>query len=299
MTTPCPTDRPFLKWLGGKSRVKELVVASFPKTVKRFHDVFLGGGAVLIHWLHLLADGAVRVEGVVRACDLNPALIGVFRNLRDHPHELLDACDALHSRYRNAASIGEKKTVYADVRDHYNSVEDRTTVDSSAHFVFLNKAGFRGMYRENKRGQFNVPFGNYARITLLEREHALRLSELFQPVVFECESFEQSLRHVAEGDAVYLDPPYVPIRNSSFTSYNANGFSEREHQTLFDTVDALRDIGAHIVLSNAATPHVFERFIANRYYVRRIESPRSIHVTNPQSTATEVLVASARPLRCA
>lgn len=292
MTTASSTNRPFLKWLGGKSRVKELVASSFPDSFDGFHDVFLGGGAVLIHMLHLATEGTIRAPQRVRACDLNTALVGAFRNVRDHPHELLAACEELQSRYNDAP---EQRDMYMVARETYNSMEDRTSVDASAHFVFLNKTGFRGMYRENKGGNFNVPFGNYRRVTLLDRTHVLRLAELFRPVVFDCKSYDDSLHAVQSNDAVYLDPPYVPIKNGSFTNYHANGFSKHDHDTLFDLVDALRDRGAHVVLSNAATPEVFERFIANRYYVRRIESSRTIHATNPRSTATEVLVASLRP----
>lgn len=292
MTIASPTNRPFLKWLGGKSRVKDLVASSFPDSFDGFHDAFLGGGAVLIHMLHLAAEGTIRAPQRVRACDLNTALVAAFRNVRDHPHELLTACEELQSRYNDAP---EQRDMYMGARETYNSMEDRTSVDASAHFVFLNKTGFRGMYRENKGGNFNVPFGNYRRVTLLDRTHVLRLAELFRPVVFDCESYSDSLHAVRPNDAVYLDPPYVPIKNGSFTNYHANGFSEHDHNALFDLVDTLRDRGAHVVLSNAATPEVFERFIANRYYVRRIESSRTIHATNPRSTATEVLVASLRP----
>ena len=299
-----PIGKPFLKWVGGKTQILDEVLARFPRTMRDYHEPFVGGGSVL---LALLSSRTTSVSGTVYASDLNAALIGLYKNVQGRVEELIGEVRRLvaemppvaavvvdEAANRSPASLEEARTspesYYYWSRARFNAIADRTGVEASALFLLLNKTCFRGVYREGPRG-FNVPYGHYKNPGIVDEDNLRVVSALLQGVVFTCGSFSDTLTRVQEGDFVYLDPPYAPLDAASFVSYTADGFDLETHRALFRISEGLRQKRASWLMSNADVDLVKEAFPAAAGYETAIVScRRAIHSKTPDARANEVLI---------
>ena len=176
-------------------------------------------------------------------------------------------------------------------RKQYNALEDKSSVDASALFLFLNKTCFRGLYRESKGTGFNVSFGNYKKPTIVDEDNLLNVSILIQDVKFMCESFQTALNSATPGDFLYLDPPYVEVQGGkSFVNYNADGFNKATHDTLFDKCRGLAERNVKMLLSNSDVKTVKEAFPLPSYHTKVVTCTRQINPKNPGAKAQEVLI---------
>lgn len=266
--------KPLLKWVGGKTQLLDEVLALLPQTIQDYYEPFVGGGSVL---LAVLASG--RVTGTVYASDINPRLINLYRCLQSSPNRVATCLRVIADGYRVAVS---HEAFYYGMRRYFNALPD-TGVQTAAVFLFLNKTGFRGVYREGPNG-FNVPFGHYGAVELPTDDAIHAMSRALAPVVFSCESFETVLPKPRSGDFVYVDPPYVPETATSFVGYVAGGFPH--HHALFDGLKALP---CGFLMSNSAAPSVLEAF-PEPYRTKRVPARRAIHSKDPSSTTYEVLI---------
>jgi DNA adenine methylase len=286
--------KPFLKWVGGKTQLLAEIQPRIPNTIATYHEPFLGGGSVL---LAVLADRAAgrRTIDSVKASDINPALILLYQTLQTNVDGLIDELQALVDAFvaRKGTDVNRKpsslddatspESYYYWVRAQYNKGAE--PVKASAMFLFLNKTCFRGVYREGPNG-FNVPFGHYKNPGILDAAHLRDVSALLAGVEFTCQSFSESLRTVAPGDFVYLDPPYVPLNATSFVGYTADGFSLKNHEALFAECKAL---ASDFLLSNADVALVTAAF-PEPFVTHRISCRRAIHSKTPNARANEVLI---------
>lgn len=263
--------KPLLKWVGGKTQILPQVLAEFPRSMNSYHEPFLGGGSVLLGVL----SSDIDIQGIIHASDVNPHLINVYTAIRDTPDELI-AC--LHKLETTA----EPEAYYYEVRNRFNTNEPKHGPQHAALFIYLNKMGFRGVYREGPNG-FNVPYGHYKSPFRTPADEILAISPLLQKVQFHCQSFEASLGAVTRGDFVYLDPPYAPQTATSFVGYVAGGFNK--HAELFE---AIKLLPCGFVMSNADMPLVRDSFAG--YTIKSITCRRAIHSRDPASTAQEVLI---------
>jgi DNA adenine methylase len=274
----------------------------FPDEMQNYHEPFLGGGSVL---LGLLTSGKT-VNGTVFASDANPTLDGMYRNIQTYPNAVITALRALASDYETAAAAGGAMTrdattrsealkhpesYYYWIRRSFNQMTpgQRLTPTGSAMFIFLNKTCFRGLYREGPNG-FNVPFGNYKKPAIVDEANIAAVSAAIQGVIFSCQDYSVSLAVVTNpSDFVYLDPPYVPEKASSFTSYIANcGFAHmEEHGALFEQVAGLP---CPFLLSNSDTALVKAAFPTPMYKTVRVMARRAIHSKEPDAVTGELLV---------
>lgn len=299
-------EKPFLKWVGGKTQIIDTVIGLFPKVMTNYHEPFLGGGSVLLALLSSVKAGTIKVNGQVYASDLNSNLIRLYKNVQSKVETLIGAVKQLTDEFNavNGSTVNRKPANYAEaqtsqesyyfwIRGRFNALskEERGSVLGSAMFLFMNKTCFRGLYREGPNG-FNVPFGNYKNPTIVDRDHILAVSELIKDVVFVEQGFAESLGKVSSGDFVYLDPPYAPIDTGSFVSYTADGFGLESHKALFKLIDGLREKNASMVLSNANVPMVIEAFPTSKYTVKVISCRRAINSLEPGSKTEEVLVSN-------
>lgn len=286
--------KPFIKWVGGKTQIIEDVLGSFPTKMKNYHEVFVGGGSVL---LAVLSRGLTT--GKVCAYDLNGSLIALYKNIQTCPEVVHRHLSRLFSEYegcegsdvnRKPKTITEamqsKENYYYWTRQEFNS-KRKETPERSAMFIFLNKLCFRGVYREGPNG-FNVPYGHYkttpAMITLDELQ---RVGELIKDVHFKQCDFREAFKNIHEGDFVYLDPPYAPETKTSFVGYTKDGFGMNDHKDLFELT---KKSGADFVMSNAKVDLVTDTF--SDYNIKELQAKRAIHSKKPNSMTTEVLVAS-------
>lgn len=284
-------NKPFLKWLGGKSEICEQIADHFPKDFSSFHDVFLGSGSVLIHVLHLLKETAIRCDGPICAYDTNKALIATFKNVQASCDDLIIKCNELQETYNNSSNQSD---LYYTLRTQYNAIVDKNMLDASALFIFLNKTCFRGIYRESRKSGFNVPFGNYLKVTLVDSQHIHHLSLMFQNVQFYSQSYEITLQSLEPGALVYLDPPYLPIKSSSFVSYTDKGFSKKEHTQFFQLVMKLHLRKIFFVMSDSFNEQIIKLF--QDFVIQTIVCKRKITPKKPTASCEELIISNANKI---
>lgn len=293
-------QKPFLKWVGGKSQIMDTLLEKFPKEMNNYHEPFLGGGSVLLAVLTLRKENKLVIKNKIYAYDVNDRLITIFNHVKNNKNELFETLQLHRNVYDNLKgedvnrkptneheALTSKESYYYWLRNKYNSV-DVKSIESSALFLFLNKTCFRGMYREGPKG-FNVPYGHYKKTPILvSKEDLDNISVLIQDVTFAQSDFSSSINQIKKGDFVYLDPPYVPEKESSFVNYVKEGFDTEMHTNLFNNVKTFKNNSIQFVMSNAKVNFVMDSF--KDYSYEEIIARRSINSKNPGSTASEVLI---------
>ncbi len=293
-------QKPFLKWVGGKTQIIDNIMQKIPSEMNNYHELFLGGGSVLFAVLTLQKHKRTQINGRIYAYDINDRLINVYKNIQQNKDVLFEYISNYVTEYdsitgsivnRKPTTIEEAKTskesYYYWIRNKFNTI-DRTSVECSALFMFLNKTGFRGMYREGPNG-YNVPYGHYKQTpTIINKLELDYISELIKDVVFVQSDFSSSIQNVTEGDFVYLDPPYAPENNKSFVGYTSDGFNLETHNRLFDAITKLHAKNIKFVLSNAKVDLVLKKF--EGYPIDEIVARRAINSKDPSATTTEVIV---------
>lgn len=296
-------QKPFLKWVGGKSQIIEHVIEKIPKNIQNYHEPFVGGGSVLFAILSLNKIGIIHISGTVYAYDYNQDLIQLYKNIQNNYEELYDNIDSLLKEYdslsdiiendvnRNPTTIDEaklcKENLYYWYRKKYNSL-DVNNIQKSALFIFLNKTCFRGLFREGPNG-FNVPYGHYKTTPqFISKDEFGKISNLIKDVIFIHSSYETSLINPIEGDFVYLDPPYVPESSVSFVSYTNKGFDKKDHKRLFDMIIELHRKNIKFMLSNSSVDMVIETF--KDFNCENVTVRRAINSKNPNSTTKEIII---------
>ena len=294
-------QKPFIKWVGGKTQLLDVIKTKIPTTMKNYHEIFLGGGSVLLMILSLRNDDKIQINNKVYAYDINKGLINVYKDIQTNTQELFDYITKYINTYhslegtiinRKPKTLDEAKTskesYYYWVRNIFNTMEDKDSVEYSAIFMFLNKTCFRGMYREGPNG-YNVPYGHYKKTpTIITREELFTVSELIKDVQFIHSGFQNSLESVGEGDFVYLDPPYAPETKQSFVGYVSDGFGLNMHTELFNEILTFNEKKVKFLMSNSKVDLVLEKF--NNYNIEDIVARRAINSKNPGSVTTEVLI---------
>lgn len=266
------TARPFLKWVGGKGQLMAQLQPLLPsRTVRRYFEPFVGSAALFF---------ALRPERATLS-DVNAELVDCYRAVQTEVDGVIEALGA--HRYEERA--------YYRVRE-----QDPATLslpERAARTIYLNKTGYNGLYRVNRAGRFNVPFGRYTNPGFASRESLENLracSRALAGVELLLRDFGDVVRDAREGDLVYFDPPYVPLSDTSdFTAYVPGGFGPREQERLASVVDALSDRGVLVMLSNSDTPVV--RDLYARYRIDVVKAARSINSrANRRGKVAEVVV---------
>lgn len=293
-----PIQKPFLKWIGGKGQILDKIISLIPKKMENYHELFLGGGSVLLSILSLQKCGKIEINKEIYAYDYNRHLIKLYNDIKNNKDEFFKYLSSYVSKYRNLngtiinrnpqteeESLTSKESYYYWLRKQYNEMNENS-IEHSSLFLFLNKTCFRGMYRESSNG-FNVPYGHYKTTpTFITREHLDEISDLIQNVHFIHSDFRDSIKKIKKGDFVYLDPPYVPENSISFVSYVADGFTAEMHEILFSEIKKMN--GIKFMLSNSKVDIVLESF--RDYKCEDIEARRKINPKNPAATTTEVII---------
>ena len=264
--------KPFLKWAGGKKGALIHLRDHFPESFRRYLEPFLGGGAIFL---------SLRSPVPSLLNDLNPELIHVYRMVKERPIELMNELDRLRGLY--------SPEFYYELRD--GEITDPLT--RAARTIFLNKTGYNGLYRLNKKGAFNVPFGKrekcpnlYKRENLVEVSRKLASAELFNL------DFEAFIDQAEAGDFVYCDPPYEPLNpTSNFKNYCPGGFSRNDQERLRNACMRASDRGATIAISNSTSEYIFSLYQGWKF--QTIPSRRSINsVGGKRAPIPELLILS-------
>jgi DNA adenine methylase len=294
-------QKPFLKWVGGKTQILDNVIAKLPKVVNNYHELFVGGGSVLLAVLSLQKQDKIVIKNKIYAHDINETLINVYKHVQNNKDELFGHIEKYMQAYdridgteinRKPKTLDEantsKESYYYWIRKKYNTMEEKHSVERSALFMIINKLCFRGMYREGPNG-YNVPYGHYKTTpTIITKEGLDTVSDLIQGVEFTSRGFEETIRTPMKGDFVYLDPPYAPENAKSFVGYVADGFDLDAHNKLFDGVKSLHKKKITFAMSNSKVDFVMDNFKDYKY--EDIVARRAINSKDPASTAMEVIV---------
>ncbi len=232
---------PVIKWAGGKSSLLSQFAPYFPPKNKyrRYFEPFLGGAAV---FFYLQPEESFLF-------DLNRDLIEVYQVVRDSLDDLIKALKP----HRN------DKDYFYEIRAQLPST--LSPVERAARFIFLNRTCYNGLYRVNRQGQFNVPFGRYKNPTICDEKGLRAASLALQRAELGVSDFEEVLGRARAGDLVYFDPPYEPLSvTSSFTSYTSNGFGSNDQRRLAEVFRTLSSRGCLLMLSNSSAPLIYELY---------------------------------------
>ena len=258
--------RPILKWAGGKQGLAKQLVGLFPDGFRTYYEPFFGGGSVLF---------TLRPSRAVVG-DLNHWLLDTYRAVRDDPGGVARQLDGM----------ANTKAEYERIRAI--APEGRGLVERAAQFIYLNKTCFRGLFRVNKKGRFNVPYGAYDR-RYYDPANLEAVAGCLQGVEIRATDFESCLADVQADDFVYLDPPYFKQGGySDFDRYTPGKFREPDHARLAALCRKLDASGVRWALSNSDTPHVRELF--DGFRLTTLTNRRDINLDARSRTISELLI---------
>lgn len=282
--------KPFVKWVGGKRQLLDAILARMPLddlASGRLHyaEPFVGGGAVffeLCQQMHLK-------RAVLN--DLNGVLMAAYRAIQQDLPALLLSLQSLERHYLSLPSEESRKAYYLEQRDIFNVPQART-VEQAARLIFLNKTCFNGLYRENSKGGFNVPFGKRV-APLICDEPTLRADSLaLHGVHLLCGDFAEVLDHLTAPTLVYLDPPYKPIsQTSSFNSYTKEAFDDEDQERLATFCRQLTREGHRFILSNSDPGDGYFDRLYDGFTVGRVLARRNVNADpTKRGVLSEVLI---------
>lgn len=275
--------KPFLKWAGGKTQLLPQYQKHYPQAlkdgkIKRYVELFLGGGAVFFDVIQQFNIQEAYLN------DINPDLILAYRTIKENPEAVITELSQLQTQYHQAFSDKQEKLFYS-VRDKFNKTHicytnypsTKESIQKTAFLIFLNKTCFNGLYRTNKQGKFNVPWGKYKNPTICNTENILAVSKLLQPVTLRFGDY-RSLDHLIDRDSfVYLDPPYRPVsKSASFTSYNQSDFNDSHQKELSDYYTQI-STRALVMASNSYQEDLFFHDLYGQFNIETVSAKRSIN----------------------
>ena len=259
-----PDPHPFVKWAGGKGTLVGAIAERIPKgrTFQRYLEPFVGAGAMFF-WMR-------RSHPELRCviADSNEELMSAYRAIRDHVDDVL-------------AKLETHAMMHSE--EHYYAVRARvphSPAERAARFIYLNRTCYNGLYRVNRKGEFNVPIGRYDNPKIADRENLLAVSSALDNTELRSSDFGDITAECVAGDLVYLDPPYDPLSETSqFTGYTRDGFHRAEQERLAKAFETMAVRGATVVLSNSDTELIRELYtgLNPSPVIDEVEVPRSIN----------------------
>lgn len=271
--------KPFIKWAGGKNQLLNELVKKLPfenyNNITKYAEPFVGGGAVLFYILNNYNIKEVYIS------DINSKLIVTYKMIKKNVDELIIKLEKIQEEYLRLDE-NSRKIYYLEKRKEFN-LSNLNDIDIATLFIFLNKTCFNGLYRVNKKGEFNVPMGKYKKPLICDRENLKQVSNKLKNVKIICGDYKKSIKFIDSDTFVYFDPPYRPINiTSSFTAYTKDSFTDNEQIELAKYIDKLTEKGAKIMLSNSDPKNVnkndtFFDKLYNKYNIFRVKAKRTIN----------------------
>ena len=283
--------KPFVKWVGGKTQLIDQLEALLPADFDQWENVtyiepFVGGGAMLFYMLQTHSNIKSAVIN-----DINPDLTTCYKVVKESPTELVQALKEIQKEYYALNSEEARKQFYLLMRDEFNtkSLDD---IRNTTLFFFLNRTCFNGLYRVNKSGLFNVPFGKYETPTICDANTIYADSELLQNVEILTGDYQQTLIHAKGNTLFYFDPPYRPLNStSSFNDYTKEAFNDIAQKRLKEFCDQVENAGYKFMLSNSDCKDMFFDDLYLRYTIARVWASRSVNANpNKRGKLQEILV---------
>lgn len=251
--------KPFLSWAGSKQSVMDAVMQVMPKG-DRLIDVFCGSGAVFM---------AAGFKSNV-AADINFDLINLFEQVKRSPEALIELTKNLFEKFPDEKG-------YYNVRNDFNAYHNLPMpLLKAAQFIYLNKMGFNGLFRRNKGGAFNVPYGKRKNVYLPETE-IRALSEIMSVTDLHCQTYAKTIAMAGSGDVVVCDPPYEPLENTQgFTSYSGGSWDFSDQEMLTSSLLLAHASGASVVIMNSGAKKIRELYLDSGFTVHDLPTRRNI-----------------------
>ena len=292
--------KPFIKWVGGKSQLIEQLEALLPADFSERENVtyiepFVGGGAMLFYMLQKYPNIKSAVIN-----DINPDLTLCYEVVRDNPTELINSLKDIQSQYHSIKTEEERKDFFLKQRELFNT-KSLNKIENTTLFFFLNRTCFNGLYRVNKAGKFNVPFGKYITPTICDASTIYTDSKILQKVEIMTGDFEATFSKIKGNTFFYFDPPYRPLSNtSSFNDYAKEDFNDNAQIRLKQFCDKLNEIGVNFMLSNSdclgkdGKDLFFDNLFID-YNIDRVWAKRNVNaIASKRGKLTELLIRNYR-----
>ena len=262
--------KPILKWAGGKTQLLEHLLPKIPKEYNKYIEPFFGGGALFF---------ALKPNNSIIA-DSNPELINLYRVIAKDVNSLISELNNLKN---------EKDFFYDMRRKEFSELSE---IEAAARTIFLNKTAFNGLYRVNKKGQFNVPFGYYKNPKILDEDQLLAASKLLKKTKILLGDFKDVLcENAKKGDFIFLDPPYLPVSKfSDFKRYTKEQFHEKDQISLANLVNKLSKKGCHILLTNSNHPLIHELY--KDFNIDIYKTKRNINSKSTNRKGEDIIVSN-------
>lgn len=263
--------KPIVKWAGGKSKLSIEIEKYLPKSIKeykhinRYIEPFFGGGGF---YFYLLNEGYKVDDAII--IDKNNKLMNLYKNIANDFDIVKNHLDYLVNTFNESK---DKENFYYNARNDFNKTTDKTK--QAVLFLFLNKTCYNGLFRENKKGMFNVPFGKYKKYSFYDLENIKSVSEALKNTKMILGDFK-NFGKIEQNDLFYFDPPYIPIsETSNFTSYVGEGFNLKDQNDLISTLYKIDKNKGYFILSNSYSEETLELY--KDFNISIIEARRSIN----------------------
>jgi len=267
ISTSVTGGKPFLKWAGGKGKLLPQLHALLPLGFNNYFEPFVGGGAVFFSLVH---------SGTSVISDINTDLMNVYQHIKDDINIVITELKKIELEYKQLSQEARQEYYYLR-RAEYNATS--SGLRKSILFLFLNKTCFNGLYRQNSKGEFNVPFGRYANPAICNEENLYVVANKLQSTIIKNVSYQDAVKDAKAGDFIYFDPPYHPLNGtSSFTAYHADGFTSEDQEELRDIFAVLDKRGCYVKLSNSSSEFIkslYKDFRQETIYAARAINSRA------------------------
>lgn len=294
---------PIVKWAGGKAKlattIENFILDSLDLSkIKHYVEPFVGGGAMFLYLAQKYDFESITI------IDINPELINMYRAIQQCPEVVMDYLLNYEDLYNSLDSLEEKEELFYTFREKFNTNKNSISnseinVEQAAYFILLNKSCFNGLYRENKSGNFNVPFGKKNKIGTFKRDNILKVSHILSKTTILQGDYSTIRNNNLHGYFFYFDPPYRPITSSSsFTAYSKSGFNDTSQILLAKYCQEIYNKGAAFALSNSdptvknSEDMFFDSLYAD-FKIKRLSASRAISArTAGRGNVSEILVLS-------
>lgn len=259
---------PILKWAGGKRQMLGEIIPRMPKNYKKYIEPFFGSGALFF--------AVAPLNAIIS--DSNSEIVNLYKVLPDHVEEII-----------------EKLKTYKNTEEEFYRVrsenpKNMNIIDAAARTIFLNKTCFNGLYRVNKKGEFNTPYGHNNRTSFYDEVEIHKAANLLNRTTIICGDYHDVLiKYAANGDFIFLDPPYIPVsKYADFKRYTKEQFGVNDQRKLADDVKYLDSIGCKVMLTNSNHPLVYELY--SEFRVEVFKTRRMINKNGNNRTGEDVIV---------
>jgi DNA adenine methylase len=299
-STELTQAKPFVKWAGGKGQLLREIRKVYPSGLgikyRKYAEPFVGGGAVLFDVISRYDFDEIYIS------DINCELIQTYTSIRDSVDELVESLAIMQNEYLSLTTE-DRSSYYYEKRQQFNIKKDQEVPISACEiaslFIFLNKTCFNGLYRVNKKGQFNVPTGKYKNPKICDTANLNIVSRKLKNATIVCGDYRKSADFIDENTFVYIDPPYRPLTaTSSFTAYTEHLFDDDSQKQLAEFISSISEKNVKVIVSNSDPTNIDENDdffdkLYSRFIINRVTAARMINsVASSRGRINELLISN-------